>query len=173
MIAQAVVLKVIQGGDTAIDSTHIWAYASKFSHKTCSCKGKCDCPKTYSVTDAQWGAKSKDYLFFGYKVHLIVDAKSQLPLEIRVTPGNEADSPHAIPLLKGAKTKHPEVKIDTSSMDSAYDSHENYRFAIEEAKVAPLIALNPRGGADALTSNSLHLSKDGNYTCFASFKAVY
>lgn len=173
LIAQAIVLKVIQGGDTAIDSTHIWAYASKFGYKTCSCKVKCECPKSYSDSDAQWGAKSKDYLFFGYKVHLIVDAKSQLPLEVKVTPGNEADSPQAKPLLKGAKKKHPEVKIDTSSMDSAYDSHENYRFAIEEAKVAPIIALNPRGGVDALTSNSLHLSKDGSYTCFAGFKVVY
>ena len=87
LIAQTIVLKIIKCGDTAIDSTHVWAYASKFGHKTCSCKGKCDCPRSYSDTDTQWGAKSKDYLFFGYKVHLIVDAKSQLPLEVKVTPG--------------------------------------------------------------------------------------
>ena len=173
LIAQAIVLKIIKGGDTAIDSTHVWAYASKFGHKTCSCKGKCDCPRSYSDTDAQWGAKSKDYLFFGYKVHLIVDAKSQLPLEVKVTPGNEADSPQAKPLLKGAKEKHPENTIDTSAMDSAYDSHENYRFAIEEAKVAPIIALNPRGGVDALTSSALYLAEDGSYTCLAGFKVVY
>ncbi|MFC1930179.1 hypothetical protein ACFLW6_04935 [Chloroflexota bacterium] len=30
LIAQAIVLKIIKGGDTAIDSTHVWAYASKF-----------------------------------------------------------------------------------------------------------------------------------------------
>jgi len=173
LIAQAIVLKIIKGGDTAIDSTHVWAYASKFGHKTCSCKGKCDCPRSYSDTDAQWGAKSKDYLFFGYKVHLIVDAKSQLPLEVKVTPGNEADSPQAKPLLKGAKEKHPESPIDTSAMDSAYDSHENYRFAIEDAKVAPIIALNPRGGVDALTSSALYLAEDGSYTCLAGFKVVY
>jgi transposase len=81
LIAQAIVLKVILGGDTAIDSTHLWAYAQRFGKKNCSCKGKCNCPKSYSDTDAQWGAKSEDYLFFGYKVHLIVDAKSQLPLD--------------------------------------------------------------------------------------------
>ncbi len=173
LIAQAIVLKVIQGGDTAIDSTHVWAYANEFGHKTCSCKGKCDCPRSYSDTDAKWGAKSKDYFFFGYKVHLIVDAKSQLPLEVKVTPGNEPDSPQAIPLLKGAKKKHPDNKMKTSAMDSAYDSHENYRFAIKEAQVAPIIALNPRGGVDALTSNSLSLSKDGSYTCFAGFKVIY
>ena len=112
LIAQAIALKVIIGGDTAIDSTHLWAYSSKFGKKTCSCKDKCHCPRDYSDHDAQWGAKSKDYIFFGYKVHLIVDAKSQLPLDVRVTPANEGDSPQAKPLLKGAKEWHPQIKID-------------------------------------------------------------
>jgi len=173
LIAQAIALKVILGGDTAIDSTHLWAYANRFGKKTCSCKRKCHCPRVYSDHDAQWGAKSKDYIFFGYKVHLIVDAKSQLPLDVRVTPANEGDSPQAKPLLKGAREWHPEAKIDSSSMDSAYDSHENYRFAIEEIGVAPIIAINPRGGIDAITSGSLYFSEDGGYTCVASFKVVY
>lgn len=173
LIAQAIVLKIIHGGDTAIDSSHLWAYASKFGKKTCSCKGKCHCPRDYSDPDAQWGAKSKDYLFFGYKVHLIVDAKSQLPLDVEVTPANEADSPHAKPLLKGAKERHPEIKLDSASMDSAYDSYENYRFAIEDIGAAPIIALNQRGRVDAITSSSLYLSEDGGYICFAGFKVVY
>jgi len=54
--------------------------------------------------DARWGYKDKEYLFFGYKVHLIVDAKSQLPLDVKVTPANEGDSPQAKPLLKGLRT---------------------------------------------------------------------
>ena len=78
-----------------------------------------------------------------------------------------------IPLLKGALQKHPECKIDNSALDSAYDSHENYRFAIKEAQVVPIIALNPRGGADALIVNSLQLAKDGSYTCMAGFKVIY
>jgi len=102
-----------------------------------------------------------------------VDAKSQLPLDVKVTPANEGDSPQAKPLLKGAKEKHPENPIDTAAMDSAYDSHENYRFAIEDAKVAPIIALNPRGGVDAVTSSALYLAEDGSYTCLAGFKVVY
>jgi hypothetical protein len=96
-----------------------------------------------------------------------VDSKSQLPLEVKVTPGNKADSPQAIPLLKGAKKKHPDNQIDTSAMDSAYDSRKNYRFAIKEAKIAPIIALNPRNGVDAITSNSLTLSRG------AGFKVIY
>jgi hypothetical protein len=37
----------------------------------------------------------------------------------------------------------------------------------------PIVALNPRGGVEALTSNSLQLAKDGSYTCMASHKVVY
>ena len=173
LIAQAIALKVIIGGDTAIDSTHLWAYSSKFGKKTCSCKGKCHHSRDYSDPDARWGAKSKDYLFFGYKVHLIVDAKSQLPLDVKVTSANEGDSPQAKPLLMGAKERHPEIRIDSSSMDSAYDSYENYRFAIDDIGAAPIIALNPRGRIDAITEGSLYLTNYGTYTCPAGFKVVY
>ena len=109
----------------------------------------------------------------GYKVHLIVDAKSQLPLEVKVTPANEPDSPYAKPLLKGAKQKHPQLKIDCVSMDAAYDAYENYRSTIEDVGAAPIIALNRRNGADALTLGCLHLSQDGKYTCLAGFQVVY
>ena len=173
LIAHAIVLRVITVADTAIDSTHLWAYSSRFGKKTCSYRGKCHCPRDYSDPDARWGAKSKDYIFFGYKVHLIVDAKSQLPLDVKVTPANEGDSPQAKPLLKGTKERHPQIKIDTASMDSAYDSYENYRFAIEEIGAVPIIAINPRGGINAITSGSLYLSEDGSYTSVADFRAVY
>jgi hypothetical protein len=173
LIAQAIALKVIQGGDTAIDSTHLWAYSNRFGKKTCQCERESPHPRNYSDPDARWGAKSKDYIFFGYKVHLIVDANSQLPLDVKVTPANEADSPQAKPLLKGAKERHPEIKIDSSSMDSAYDSYENYRFVIEDIGAAPIIALNQRGRVDAITEGSLYLAEDGSYTCFAGFKVAY
>ena len=154
---------MIIGGDTAIDSTHLWACSSRFGKKTCSCKGKCHCPRDYSDHDARWGHKNKDYVFLGYKVHLIVDAKSQLPSDVKVAPGNEGDSPQARPLLKGVKERHPEVKIDSASMDSAYDSYENYRFAIEDTEVAPITAINPRARVDAITEGSLYLSNDGTH----------
>ena len=173
LIAQAVTLKVIQSGHTATDSTHLWAYSSRFGKKTCSCKGKCDCPRSYSDGDAQWGHKTKEYAFFGYKVHLIVDAKSQLPLEVLVTPGNDNDSPYANPLLKRAMEKHPDNPIASNAADSGYDAYENYRFAIEEMGVAPIIALNRRNGPDALTVGELTLSSDGQYTCMAGFQVIY
>jgi len=67
-------------------------------------------------------------------------------------------------LLKGAKDKHPEIKIVSSSTDSAHDSYENYSFAIEEVDTTPIIALNPRGRLDAITESSFCLADDGTYT---------
>jgi len=173
LIAQAIILNVINGGDTAIDSTHLWAYSNKSGKKTCSCEGKCHCPKSYSDKDAAWGYKSKEYAFLGYKAHLIVDARSQLPLDVIVTPGNEPDSPQAKPLLKGVSRRHPDSPINTASMDASYDAHENYRYVIQDIKAAPVIALNSRRGPDQLTTGALILSAEGTYTCTAGYEVVY
>lgn len=173
LIAQAIVLKIIQGGATAIDSTHIWAFSYEHGHKNCSCEGKCNCARKYSDSDARWGAKNKDYFFFGYKVHLMVDIKSQLPLEVIVTSGEKADSPLAKPVFKGARKKHPLLKLDSLAMDSAYDENENYRFLIDEEHITPLIALNPRSGVNMQSLLSLNIAKDGSFHCQEGFKMVY
>lgn len=169
VIAQAMVLKVIQGGDTAIDSTHLWADSNTDGKKTCGCKGKCQHDTVYSDPDARWGKKRKDYIFFGYKVHLIVDAKSQLPLEVKVTAGNGDDCSQVKPLLRGAKTKHPEAVIKTVAMDSAYDAYENYRFVIEDMEASPIIALNSR----ISKLGRITVAGDGSYRCLAGFALVY
>ena len=173
LIAQAIVLKVIQGGDTAIDSTHIWAFCDEHGHKNCTCQGKCSCPRKYSDSDAKWGAKNKDYYFFGYKVHLMVDTASQLPLEVIVTSGEKADSPLAKPVLKGARKKHPLLKLNTLAMDSGYDNYANYRFLIEEEHITPLIALNPRSGVNMRSLLSANIAQDGSFHCAEGFQMVY
>ena len=94
-------------------------------------------------------------------------------MDVKVTTGNQGDSPQAKPLPKGAAERHPGIEIDSASMDSAYDAYENYRFAIEDMGISPIIALNPRGRIDAITKGSLYLSDDGTYTCLAGFKVVY
>ncbi|MHC3130315.1 MAG: transposase [Candidatus Bathyarchaeota archaeon] len=104
-----------------MDSTHIWVYSNKFDNKTCQCKEECQHHRDYSDLDARWVYKSKDYSFSGYKAHLIVDAKAQLPLDVKVTPAHEADSTQAKPLLMEARKRHPEINIDLSFMNSAYD----------------------------------------------------
>jgi hypothetical protein len=175
LIAQAVLLNIIKGGDMAIDSTKLLAFSDSEGKKVCSCQGKCKCPRQISDKDASWGMgriKSKDLYYFGYKVHLMVDAKSQLPLAVSITPANVSDSPEAPLLMQQAKQHHPEIKMATIAMDAGYDAYENYRYTIKEIGASPVIALNRRGSSNP-GSSGLTLSQDGTYSCPAGFEAIY
>jgi len=126
LIAQAIAVGIINNLiSTAIDSTHLWAYSSKFGVKICQCKGKCQCLKEYSDPDARWGYKKKDYAFFGYKVHLIVDTQSQLPIEVIVTSGEVPDNTQANDLIDGAIKEHQQLTISSSSMDAMIQTFTN------------------------------------------------
>ncbi|MDI6690209.1 MAG: transposase [Actinomycetota bacterium] len=114
IIGQAIVLNIIKGTDVAIDSTHIIAYSNGFGVKTCNCKGRCKCERVPSDPDARVGAKSETHFFFGYKVHMLVDRASHLHIEVTATPGDSADSPYLIRLLKKAKDNHPKSRSKMS-----------------------------------------------------------
>nr|WP_240503464.1 transposase [Natranaerobius trueperi] len=71
---------IIDGTTITIDSTTIDAYEKKQ-------------PKSkQSSTNANWGAKFDSFknkiTWFGYKSHLAVDAESELPTALEVTPAN-------------------------------------------------------------------------------------
>jgi len=125
LIAKLVAVGVIKGKKIAIDSSHIPAYSN---------------PKSHSDPSARWGCKGENYYFFGYKVHLVVDTDSQLPIDAIVTPGNAPDSPYAKPLIE--KTKEL-VSPKVAAMDAAYDSHENYQ-TCNDSGIIPIIDLNKR-----------------------------
>lgn len=165
LVTQAFALGLILGQITATDATHLWAYSNKFGKKLCTCKDKahCNCPKTFSDPDASWGKKNKDYSFFGYKAHLIVDAKSQLPVSVTVTPGNTHDSQEAVPLLNQLKEKHPDIKPKFNTADSAYDAHSIYK-EHKDSKIIPIIDLNKKGSANPLLTKEIKLI-DGRPHC--------
>ena len=126
LISQLIAIGVISGKNIALDSSHIFAYSN---------------PHKHSDPDAQWGCKHEDHYFFGYKIHLVVDTKSQLPIDAIVTPGNKADSPYAKPLIESAKEL---VSTETACMDAAYDARDNYQACID-AGITPIIDFNKRG----------------------------
>ena len=113
LIAQLVAIGGITGKKIAIDSSHIIAYSN---------------PKKHSDPDAEWGCKREDFYFFGYKIHLVVDAETQLPIEVEVSPGNDADGPKAKSLIEKAQEL---ISPEMAAMDSAYDSHDNYQKCME------------------------------------------
>ena len=133
----------------AVDSTDIEAYSN--GHR-----------KVKSDHDAQWGAKgSKDnhsggekdkkegdlYRWFGYKLHLLVDAIYELPITFIVTPANKSDTQQLKPLLEKARIDRPEAKPEAIMGDKGYDSGQNNKLIYGEYSAAPIIPIVERKGA--------------------------
>ena len=75
-------------------------------------------PDKRSDPDADWGKKTyrgtredgttweKIKSWFGYKVHLIVDADYELPVAYNVTRASQSDTTYLLPMVKKLKRKH-------------------------------------------------------------------
>jgi IS5 family transposase len=83
---------VIKGEIVVCDATFIKAY-SKRDPK--------DDSRGYSDPDARVGRAEKGYRL-GYKLHLAVDASSDLPLAVIAAPANENEKKHAPKLIEKA-----------------------------------------------------------------------
>lgn len=104
-------------------------------------------------TDADWGAKTykdtredgteweKTIRWFGYKLHLIVDADYELPVAYNVTKASANDSPHLLPMVDQLEQRHPELIEQATylSGDKAYDSKDNNKVLWDVYQIKPII----------------------------------
>jgi len=71
--------------------------------------------------DARPGRKHKNKQFYGYKTHAVVDAESEILLNVDATPGNAGDGDQLTAL--SAPLSPPKIM----TADKAYDSKENHK----------------------------------------------
>jgi len=104
-------------------------------------------------TDADWGKKTyrgerengglweKVVKWFGYKIHLLVDTKYEMPIGCRVTRASESDTKQLLPMVKEVKEKHLQIykDMETAATDKGYDSEENCRRLYDEHGIKPVI----------------------------------
>jgi hypothetical protein len=104
-------------------------------------------------TDADWGTKTykgvredgsvweKVKRWFGYKVHLVVDADYELPLAYTVTRASANDSPELPKLLQHLDQTHPELleRAGHLSGDKAYDAADHNEELWETYRIKPVI----------------------------------
>jgi len=173
------------GTKLVVDSTDIKAYAN----------GHCQHP---SDPDARWGAKgaghhagpSKDkqrdlYYWFGYKLHLVVDALYELPVSFKLAPANESDTTQMEALLRKAGADQPQSRPEAVIADKGYDSKRNNEFIFAECKAAPIIPVREVEGMQMpdicnakgtpLCSCGLKMTywgRDGNYLKYRCPEAV-
>ena len=104
-------------------------------------------------TDADWGTKTykgthkdgttweKIVKWFGYKLHLLVDSKYELPLAFELTEASAGDSPHLVPLVEDVQENHPDIHDDMeeTAEDKGYDSAENNAALYDDHGIKPVI----------------------------------
>lgn len=145
------------GQVVANDSTDIHAYSrgkkngAADSDAAWGVKGSKEASSKRSKRGSSFITKGKNtgkksnadkYYWFGYKLHLLVDAKYEVPIAAVITAANIADTTELRPLLDKRDELLPERELQIAIADAGYDSQENI-LAIEKRGAIPIIPFNP------------------------------
>lgn len=152
---------IIKDTSLAIDSSAIDAYEKKEP------KSKCK-----DSTNATWGAKFDSFrnklTWFGYKIHLAVDADTDLPVALDVTGAHVNDGDMGPDLIDKALSTAERNKLKFVMMDAGYDQMKNYEAAKKHGAQAiiPLNLRNEKEPPAGFTSN-------GTACCSMGYEMVY
>lgn len=174
LILEAKNCNIIDGTDIAIDSTKLDSFE----------KAKPKSEITNDGVSPNWGKKKdtdgNDIKWFGWKLHILSDCNSELPLAVEITPASVNDGIMAVPLIKKFKQSYDNTfKVKHCMMDSGYDIQDNYDYIMNELHAQPIIAYNKRGsyappeGLDeklhpicSMGYELVYWGKDGDYLKF-------
>jgi transposase, IS5 family len=129
----------VLGWDVAIDASDMPAYANGQRYRY---KGGPEREK-FSDPDASWGHRSavstrKGGGFYGYRIHMAVCAKTDLPLAWKVETASMNESPTVAPLLD--KLAGLGFNPETCALDKGYDNGPVYE-ACEDRDIRPIVCL--------------------------------
>ena len=164
LVIQAKKLNIVDGETIAIDATKVDSFeAPKPKNKL-----------TDDGATPNWGAKRDTHgnkvKWFGWKLHILCDTKSELPLEILVTPASVYDGTVALPLIENFFDSYADLfKPKYYVMDSGYDFNYIYEDILNVYHANSVIAYNPRGSQ----SPPEGLDDDLYPVCSAGYKMVY
>jgi len=99
--------------------------------------------KVYRGTDENGRLWERVKRWFGYKVHLIVDAVYEIPVGFEVTKASGSDTRRLLPMMERLGVRHGwvEERAEDLSGDKGYDSEENNRKLWEDYGIKPVIAI--------------------------------
>src|SRR6056297_2794257 len=119
------------GEFVVIDGTHIAAWANTREEI-----------ENGDVEGASWG--HHEGKFYGYKVFLVVDAASELPVAITMETGKRNDTTAFEPLIEDFDERYDTDNLQAALADAGFDSQDNREFCHEELDCPLLTAINPR-----------------------------
>jgi transposase, IS5 family len=131
----------VLGWDVAIDASDMPAYAN--GQRFVSKGGRERSDDEFSDPDASWGHRSavstrKGGGFYGYRLHLAVCAKTDLPLAWTVETARAHETLSVAPLLD--KLHALGIDPETASLDKGYDNNRVYADCSQRG-IAPVIPL--------------------------------
>ena len=96
--------------------------------------------------DVDWGVKGSGenkHSWFGYLLHLVVDATYEVPLAFEVTKASRAEQPQAQRLLDQMQDRHPQLleRCHQLSADKGYDDHKPINRLWGQHRIKPIIAI--------------------------------
>lgn len=97
--------------------------------------------KEYRGVTAEGKPWEKIIKWFGYKLHLIVDATYELPVSFQVTKASASDIKEGHELVKQTEQKQPEIlqTAETLAADKGYDDTKLIQLCWDEHKIKPVI----------------------------------
>ena len=119
------------GEFAVIDGTHIAAWANTREEI-----------ENGDVEGASWGQHEGS--FYGYKVFLVVDAASELPVAITMETGKRNDTAAFEPLIEEFDERYGTEDLQAALADAGFDSQDNREFCQEVLDCPLLTAINPR-----------------------------
>lgn len=158
------------------DGTCVNSNASPFGHKTCSCKDKCDCTRSFADPDAKWGWDSyHERWFYGYTAYLLSihnkDKKLDLPIYMKFVEASRNDSATLVTALAHARFLYRDIlTFDGLLADAAHDNYPTYDLC-KQWNIKPFIDLNNRSDNKPQVSG-LTLSKNGVPICADGYEML-
>ena len=96
----------------------------------------------HSYTDEQGQPKKSVIKWFGYKLHLLIDAVYELPIAALLSTAKDNDGPHFEALWEKAKQNLPDLveRARSNALDTGYDEQKVHQLLWAD-RVVPLIPL--------------------------------
>lgn len=100
--------------------------------------------KTYAGVKEDGTAWEKVTRWFGYKLHLIVDVRYELPVAYRVTKASEAEQPVARQMYRGVADAHEALlkeRCEAAVADKGFEDKRLFEELWDEYEVKPVVPL--------------------------------
>jgi len=138
LVVQMIEKGIIKGNVLSVDATIIEAW---FKDKD---KGKNGKLRKSRDRDASLGYDSyREMYVYGYKIHVVIDVKTGLPICISVTKAGYGESRTLRPFVEHIHQRFP-IDVEKFLADSGYDGNLNRLDIIKMLEAIPYIKLNPR-----------------------------